>query len=262
MNALNMRTLLIQSWRQESPTGWLGECMSSVRHWAQVQGHDYRFVGDSLFDDVPLDIGNKFSQSPVVLSDLARLIAMRQGLQQGYERVIWLDADSLILQADWEPACESFLVGREVWVQKQQIEPTESTSAYRSFVKVHNAFLCCSQGNSFLDFYIDTATRLLREFTGENIVPQFIGPKLLTALHNVVGFPVAEGAAMLPPQVLLDLLEVDESRGKALAIFRQRSKQMPAIVNLCASSIRSGEVSEQQMNAVIKLLQHSPERLR
>jgi hypothetical protein len=65
----------------------------------------------------------------------------------------------------------------------------------RAYVKVRNAFLMFRKGNHFLDFYTATAQRLLRLNQG-SMPPQFIGPKLLTALHNVAICPVMETAGM------------------------------------------------------------------
>ena len=82
-------------------------------------------------------------------------------------------------------------------------------------VKVHNAFMIFRQGNHFPDFYTDTAKRLLDLKQG-TMPAQFIGPKLLTSLHNIALFPVMETAGMLSPAVILDLLAGED---QALDLF-------------------------------------------
>ncbi len=115
---------------------------------------------------------------------------------------------------------------------------------------MHNALLLFRQGNPFLDFYIDTAQRLLQQHRG-GMPPQFIGPKLLTALHNVVQLPVLESIGMFSPMVVADLLR---GGGPALELLQQHSPQPLAAANLCTSSCERGECSSQQMAQVIEVL--------
>jgi hypothetical protein len=106
------------------------------------------------------------------------------------------------------------------------------------------------QGNSFLDFYADTAERLLRLNNG-TVPPQFIGPKLLTALHNVARLPVLESAGMLSPMVIRDILA---GEGSALDLFVQDSPQPIAAANLCVSSCDKDEVSDREMECLIDVM--------
>ncbi len=220
-----MTTLVIQSHRQPLTTGWLAPCLETVHAWAEMQGFDYRFIDDEIFDLLPVDLRKKTRDQRVIASDLARLLALRAALAEGYEAAVWCDADFLV----FEPSRltlpdEPYALGREVWVQADG-------RRLRSYVKVHNAFLLFRRGNAFLDFYLDTAERLVRAHRGP-MVPQFVGPKLLTALHNIVGCPVVEQAAMLSPEVARDVLA---ESGPALRLFMQNSRARPAAANLCAS---------------------------
>jgi hypothetical protein len=239
-------TLVIQSHRQPLPYAWLAPCVDSVKSWAKSQGFDYQFLGDELFELLPRWLLDKTQSQRVIATDLARIKWMQKFLLEGYERVVWLDADFLIFAPDefHLAACndlpENYALGREVWVQPKEQNPKEqslkrqSKEAAKKFkvnTKVHNAFLLFGKGNSFLDFYAAHAERLLEKITG-TMPPQFIGPKLLTALHNVVQCPVQENAGMLSPWVIRDLLN-DE--GPALTLFRAKSPLPPAGANLCAS---------------------------
>lgn len=223
-------TLVIQSHRSPLPQPWLTRCLDSVECWAASRGYDYRFLGDELFSTLPPDLWAKTRTQLVVASDLARLLAIRAALEEGFHTVVWCDADFLI----FKPKCfelleDSFALGREVWVQQSDGKP-------RAYVKVHNAFLMFRRSNPFLAFYIHAAQALLGEHLGP-VVPQFIGPKLLTALHNVVRCPVQESAGMLSPMVAADALT---DGGHSLDLFVRRSKRRPAGLNLC-SSLAGGE---------------------
>ena len=102
----------------------------------------------------------------------------------------------------------------------------------RSYVKVHNAFLQFRAGNPFLAFYRHAAERVVRAHETGHMVPQIVGPKLLTVLHNLVGCPVVEEAAMLSPAVARDVVA---GGGAALNEFRRRSPCRPAALNHCGS---------------------------
>jgi len=254
-------TLVIQSHREPIPAGWLNTCMSSVRHWAKLNEFEYRFIGDELFDALPPSLRVKTQAQIVIATDLARLIAIQNHLNEGFETVIWCDADFLIFSPsalivpslDFLP--EGYALGREVWVQARQDNPRQ----LQAHVKVHNAFMLFRRENSFLDFYADNAARLLQKITGP-MPPQFIGPKLLTAIHNVIQCPVIETAGMLSPLVMLDLFSCTSSctssctpKGPALDLFKKRSKQLVAGANLC-SSLVDKSLPDGAIEAVINLL--------
>lgn len=247
-------TLIIQSHAEMLPHAWLQSCLDSVRTWSYFNDYEYRFINNELFDLIDIGHRQKFSERKALLSDLARLHAIRKGLNQGYERVVWLDADFLIFAprsfALPKPGelPEAYALGREVWVQPRSDNPAK----LQAHVKVHNAFLLFDRGNRFLDFYIENAERFL--LSAEPSVPeQFIGPKLLTALHNVIQCPVQETAGMLSPEVVLDLLS-EGDRTCAFNLLRKKSPEKLAAANLCCSSVVSGKISDAQMTELIELL--------
>lgn len=239
-------TLVIQSHRDPLPYPWLYDCLASVRDWAEGHGFGYRFLTDELFDAVPDDLRDKLAGQRVIAADLGRLQVLQAALREGADRVVWLDADFLIFDPDRFALPDApYAVGREVWLQHDRHR------RLKAYKQVHNALLMFRRGNAFLDFYIDTAERLLRRHRG-GMPAQFIGPKLLTALHNVCQLPVMETAGMLSPPVIRDLLS---GGGEALARFIARSPRAIAGANLCLSSRDSGALSDRQMSQAIELLQ-------
>ncbi|MDH5447185.1 MAG: hypothetical protein OEY52_16670, partial [Gammaproteobacteria bacterium] len=178
-------------------------------------------------------------------TDLARLYVLKNYLLQGYEQVVWLDADFLVFDPEeFVLPTSQYAFGREVWVQK------DNSGKLRAYKKIHNAFMMFNKGNSFLDFYIETAERLLWKNTG-SIPPQFIGPKLLTALHNIALFPVMEEAAMLSPLVVKDIIK---GAGTALDMFIAQSPSKISGANLCVSSCERGELVENEIQHLITRL--------
>lgn len=207
--------------------------------------YEYSFIGDELFDCVPGSILEKTRHQPVIATDIARLLILQDALKSGYETVIWMDADFLIFNPSvFSEPDKPYALGREVWVQQ------DKQGKLKAYKKIHNAFLMFRKGNSFLDFYADTAQRLLTENQG-TVPPQFIGPKLLTALHNMANLPVLETAGMLSPMVIKAILA---GEGLALDLFNKQSPQPIAAANLCVSSCERDEVSGQEMELLINTL--------
>lgn len=254
--------MVLQSCPAGERSGWLAPCLMSVEAWAVKAGFGYRWLGDEIFDLLPRDLLPSGRISKVIASDLARLLWARELLlQSAVPQVLWLDADVLIFRPEaMELPQADYAVGREHWVEET------SKGRFRVRTKVHNAallFRADSAGrNSLLDFYIDTATRMLRVHSA-GMPPQFIGPKLLTALHNVAQFPVLESVGMVSPALARAMLSSVEhmppARGEsALDCYRRKCHRPLAAANLCRSSVGSGDLSQQDMQDLVKLLEASP----
>jgi len=236
---------VVQSHRQPLPASWFSRCVESVRNWAGQQGFDYRWLGDELFDPLNPLIREKTRGQIMVAADLARLHILSQSLEAGYDQAVWVDADVLVLQPDElaVPECGA-VFGREVWIQ------ADEGGALRVHRKIHNAFMAFAADDPVLPFYLYSAQRIVSRYDG-SMAPQTIGPKLLTFLHNVIGFDVLETAGMLSPAVARDVLA---GQGEALDRFNAESVCAPLALNLCGSSVTGGELSDFEMEAVIDTL--------
>lgn len=244
---MTSHTLVLQSHRLPLPGRWLEPCLDSVRAWAQASGFDYRFEDDALFDGLDAPLRERTAGQPVIAADLARLAVLEGALHEGYRRAVWLDADTLVVDPDrLILSDDDYALGREVWIQRED-------RRLRAYVKVHNAFLQFGAGNPFLGFYRHAAERIVLAHTGD-MVPQLVGPKLLTALDNLIGCPVVEEAAMLSPAVIDDVLA---GGGAALTLFQARSSRPPAAVNVCGSLV-GRDVAEQRVIDVIDVLSRRP----
>ncbi|MBT3203645.1 MAG: hypothetical protein HOM14_04005 [Gammaproteobacteria bacterium] len=244
-----LKTLIIQSHKNPLPYNWLKRCLQSVKTWALKNNYEYKFLGDEIFNRVPTKILQKTQHQKVIATDLARLLALQYYLKQGYETVIWCDADFLIFDPDnFKIPDTNYAIGREVWIQHNK------DNQLKVYKKVHNAFLMFSQGNSFLDFYTETAEKLLTMNSGK-MPDQFIGPKLLTALHNIAICPVLETAGMLSPLVIKDIIG---NQSKPINLFILNSSEPLSAANLCSSSCSKNDISEVEMEKVIEKLLHNP----
>lgn len=232
--------IVLQSHRVPLPSPWLEPCLASVRHWADQRGYAYRFADDALFDRVPADLLPKLADRRVVATDLARLDWIAEVLAEGFDPVVWIDADTLVFAPErLVVPLTPFSVGREVWVDERRVRR-----------QVHNAWLHFRPDNAFLDFYRYAALRMVRAHTGP-MVPQFVGPKLLTTLHHLVQFPVLESANVFAPRVLRDIAT---GSSHFLDKFLDRCDVRPACANLCHSGVTSGEVDDDLVQSGVERL--------
>lgn len=241
------KTLILQSHRQPLPAQWIQKCLDSVRYWAAINNFEYKYIGDELFEHVSNRVLEKTKTQRVIATDLARLRVLNKYLHDGYEVVVWCDADFFIFTPEeFHLPDENYSVGREVWVQND----SKDIKKIIAHIKVHNAFMMFKKGNSFLEFYADVAENLVLSNEG-SMSPQFIGPKLLTAIHNVVQCPVLESAGMLSPLVIKDIAI---GGGTALELLKKKSVQPIAAANLCASLYSKNEVTAEEINVCMSNL--------
>ncbi|MBT6095956.1 MAG: hypothetical protein HOH04_13815 [Rhodospirillaceae bacterium] len=222
------RTIILQSYRTSQVPGWIEKCMASVRHWASLHGFEYRFIGDEIFDRVPAWYQDRAQGRMPVITDLGRLVLVREALMEGADTAVWIDADVLVFDAaDFRiDIADDHAFGREIWVQPAG----KDLKVYRN---VHNAFCLFRQGNAVLDFYIHSCERIMRRVSG-GVPNQIVGTKLLTALHNIIGFPLIDDVGMISPLVLSD---VAEGGGTALNLLIAKSAAPLKAANLCSSLV-------------------------
>ena len=222
------KTLVIQSYRTGNISGWIERCLETVWTWTSLRGWHYKFFGDEIFERVPAWYRMRANGSVPIITDLGRLVLIREALDSGVQTAYWIDADimvfdpnNFIVDVDAE-----YAFSRELWVQSG----VRGLKVYRN---VHNAFCMFRQGNPFLDFYIHSCLAIMERVEG-GVPNQIVGTKLLTAMHNIIGFPIIEQVGMISPLVLYDL---SEGGGPALERLLTESVCPLTAVNLCSSLV-------------------------
>ena len=215
---------------------WVSRCMRSVADWSQQQGYDYHCIGDELFDWVVPEFRDKLYGRTPILADLARLrwieseLAVRGGL------VVWIDADSVVIDPTWRiPDSTHTFFGEECWVQ-----PT-AEGAWRAYQSPHNAFMGFTAASPVLGFLAYLSESIIERADAAHIAPQMVGPKLLKALNNLAQFKLVPEAGAVSPELLVEW--VGET-GPATACYEQAARGSLALVNLCSSLIFSGEAMQ------------------
>ena len=198
------KVLVLQSFREHAVTSWVGRCRQSVQDWCTLHGYDYVYCGDELFARVPDWYMDKVSGRLPIATDLARLMWMEEVLAAGEaETVVWLDADVFVFapQLFTVNPDSSCVFGYEYWLQKR-----DGRAGHKVHKNVHNAYCAFRQGSPVLPFLVETIQRMVRRVDVDYLPPQFVGPKLLTSLHNIVGFDVDCAAGAISPDLMQALL--------------------------------------------------------
>jgi len=232
---VGVRTRVIQSHKPEALATWVGECVASVEGWAESRGFDYRSFGDEALQRTPDWYREKLGRRTPIVADLARLLLIEEALADGYEQACWIDADVLLFaprrfELSFEQSCA---FGREYWVEADQ------RGRFTVRRNVHNAICAFRTGCPVLPFLIHTTERIIRRADPGHISPQMVGPKLLGALHNIVGFDLIETVGAFSPAVIEEL---EQGPGAAVAALLRETPVPLAGANLCASLLRGGDL--------------------
>jgi hypothetical protein len=204
-------TIVIQTFRNHNIPDWIKRCVDSVKSWASLHGHDYSLAGDEFFDLCGPDYLARGNKNPQAITNLARLVATRQRLDAGYQRVIWMDADvfvfnpmELLFEFPVEDLTTGYAFGRELWLFRQ---PSGSPSI--SSPRAHNAATFFTPRAVDLDIliflirHIDAKRELVSNYQ--------VGVSLLRGLQYSLMFPTFSHVGNFSPLLIRALAQRDET---------------------------------------------------
>jgi hypothetical protein len=203
-HAGNARTVVIQSFRQHDVAEWVRRCLNSVRRWAASRDYDYCFYGDEIRElcgpDYLARVGNNWRS----ITNLARLEATRLKLAEGYERVIWLDADVFVFdQAGFELETEAgYAFSREVYVVRNP-----DGSAHLVKTSLHNAGFLFTPRQTDLELFI----HIIRHTVKTRVISSNfqVGILLISGLAETLAIPAMTSVAMFSSDVVTSIAEDD-----------------------------------------------------
>ncbi len=219
------RTIILQSHRDDAPAP-IVTCVESVRAWTTRAGHAYEFIGDALFDPLPPWFVDGVRGNRVMMSDLARLLWLREQLS-AYELAVWVDADVLVFApAQFAIRCDGdYGVCRETWVRRG------GRGQFLATQGLHNAVLAFRRGSPLLDFYIRACEEVVRH-RGAELAPHALGPDLLGRFGDVLGAHVLPNIGLFGPVVTAGIAAGKE---RAVRAYMEAAGEPVYAANMCAS---------------------------
>ena len=170
---------------------WVARCLGSVRSWAAGRGYAYEHVGDELLDLAPGFVHDAAGRSLLPVTDVARLVLLRDRLAAGHERVVWVDADVCV----FDPAAVDVEVDAELAVCVERWVTGAPGGGLQAVPWVNNAALSARSVDRLL------AATLDRVRAGD-VSPRSLGPDLLTPLHATSPFGEIVGVSVASPHVV------------------------------------------------------------
>jgi hypothetical protein len=235
-------TIVIQTFRKHTIPAWIQRCLDSVQKWAALHEHDYSLAGDEFYDLCGPEYLARGSKNPQAITNLARLVATRQRLDAGYQRVIWMDADvfvfdsaRLVFDFPAESLTTGYAFGRETWLDRDAAGVIRVSSPL-----AHNAATFFTQDAVDLDMLIT----LIRHIDAKRqLVSNFqVGTPLLRGLQYSLMFPTFSHVGMFSPLLLRALADRDE---RILRFYGRAYRYQACAGNLCHSAGR--QVTEDEI---------------
>lgn len=216
--------------------------MEIVPLWAERHGFEYRFFDDGFFDRVPAWFKRRVNHLVLPMSDLARLLVGQDLLNEGFERVIWVDADVLIFDID---QFRIDIPGTCAFCKEWWLGPN-AENKMQLYSRVNNAVSMFTRESSVLDFYIESAQAFVRHKRSQ-IGHADIGTQFLSRLHALAHFPLLTDVGMISPWLLNDIAE---GPGELTQRYMQHTNTPIFAANLCGSMVRGG-ITEQMVERVV-----------
>jgi hypothetical protein len=218
--ATDARTLVVQSFRRTDVPAWIERCLDSVRRWTRSRGFEYAFYGDEFYDLCGPEYLARVGGNPRSITNLARLEITRIKLAEGYDRVIWLDADVFVFDTERfvMHTDAGYAFSHEAWVTK-----APNGRAQLAYTSLHNAAFIFTPQQTDLELFI----RIIRHIVmtrsiGSNYQ---VGVRLISGLAYSLEIPTITCVGMFGPDVI-DALADNRARFiRAVALFHGHRMQ-------------------------------------
>lgn len=220
-------TLILQSYRTQDVPPWLTTCLDTVRAWAARHTFDYHFLDDTLFTHAPAWARERFPRHLFALTDLARLHLIKAGLQHGYRRVVWIDADVLVFDPD---RFSIAMTGAFAFCREHVLTGQTDGSVRAEPPGLNNAVMAFGADQPVLDFYLYAAESLLRRADPQTLQRTALGPDLLRRLAAVLPLEAFTQVGMFTPLLLRELVAGETRMAR---LYAQAAGTPLAAANLC-----------------------------
>jgi hypothetical protein len=184
-------------------------------------GVERRLIGDELFEPVSAAWRTAAGPEKLPLTDYARLLWIRRLHDEGHRRVLWLDADILILEKNFALPVGDF-VCRELWAF-QTGEQLHARSA------VNNCAMAFTASSPLLNWHLDVCATAPSRGPLHRLA---LGPRLLTERRAITPLPLITTVPTLSPLLINAILHQNSA---LIAAFRSLWEAQIGAVHLYRS---------------------------
>jgi hypothetical protein len=214
------RTLVVQSFRKTDVPEWIERCLDSVRRWTRLRGFEYAFYGDEFYELCGPDYLARVGGNPRSITNLARLEITRIKLTEGYDQVIWFDADVFVFDPARliVPTDSGYAFSREAWVTK-----APDGSARFNYASLHNAVFIFTSRQTDLELFI----HIIRHVVMTRMISSNyqVGVRLISGLAYTLDIPVITCVGMFSPDLIEAIADGRRDFMRAFARFHGHKTQ-------------------------------------
>jgi len=169
--------------------------------------YDYSLSGDEFYHLCGAEYLARGDKNPQAITNLARLVATPQRLDEGYNQSIWMDADvfvfdqqNLVFDFAHDQPTVGYAFGREGWLYRAGSGKMRVTPP-----RVHNTATYFTQSAVDLDMLIGSIHHIDAH---RKIVSNYqLGVGLLRGLQYSLMFPTFSHVCQFPPPLLRSLVQ-------------------------------------------------------
>jgi hypothetical protein len=224
-----LKTIVLQSYRTHDIPNWIATCLRTVAEWSKQCGFDHVLTGDEFFDYAPAWARERCGTQIFPVTDLARLNLMRDYLDRGYDRAVWLDADVLVfapqlLKIDTQ---SGYAFSHEVVLGE-----LPDGRIHISAPSINNAAMVFEKNHPMLEFYRFATEAILRNPPPGEIARTAVGPQFLRALNSAMPIERLTSVGLFTPRLMIDIAKGGPDFHLCAAYARKFGYPMAA-ANLC-----------------------------
>lgn len=197
-------TIVLQAWDEPPVPEWIERCLASVRYWSSLQKFPYKFVPRGQLERPPQWFRQRCGSRRGPVVDLAPLLLMQDLFDQGYGKVIWIDADVLVFDA---PRLR--IDGAQGMLALYQVTPGHSPGG-GAVAAVNGSVLAAEKNHPVFNFYRHALEESVRNLHGDDMAQDLAGSALLTRIARIVPIECLTTVGRLAPAMLADLARHDD----------------------------------------------------
>ena len=248
-----MKTVIVQSYRTCDVPPWIVSCIESVRAWADTNRWDYTFVDDSFFSLAPEWARRRCGNNIYAVTDLCRLQLLKNMLEMGYDRAVWVDADVLV----FAPAHLDISTMDGHGFAYELFFHLEQDGSYSALEGLNNSLMVFEKGQVVLCQYLAASLDLLRQAPEGPIPRTALAPALLQKVQPRIEPGRIYGVGLF---TLAMMDEIANDGGRLITEYVRAVTAPLGAANLChflrneTPSSRRGLFDRMYMVAVDKLM--------